>query len=79
MGRRKLDRITDYVREEYNLRVTCLGCGHHAVLCSRTLMVLSRPNKSDRLDVIERQLKCRNCGVRNAALQPTSQDPDPIV
>lgn len=79
MGRRKLDRITDYVREEYNLRVTCLGCGHVAVLCSRTLMVVSRPNKNDRLDMIETQLKCRDCGARNASIQPTSRDPDPMV
>lgn len=79
MGRRKLDKITDYVREEYNLRVTCLGCGHVAVLCSRTLMVVSRPKKSDRLEVIETQLKCRNCGARNASIQPTSRDPDPML
>lgn len=79
MGRRRLDRITDYVREEYNLRVTCLGCGHVAVLCSRTLMVVARPGKSQSLEVIERQLKCRNCGARKAACQPTSRDPDPVV
>lgn len=79
MGRRKMDRITDYVREDYNLRVTCLGCGHIRVLCSRTLMVLPRPGKNDRLDVIEGQLKCSNCGARNAAIQPTSRDPDPVI
>lgn len=79
MGRRKLDRITDYVREEYNLHVTCLGCGRVAVLCSRTLMVVSRPKKSDKLGVIEGQLKCRNCGARKASIQPTSRDPDPVT
>ncbi|MGV3511901.1 MAG: hypothetical protein ACO1OX_07835 [Novosphingobium sp.] len=78
MGRRKMDRITDYVREGYNLRVTCLGCGHVRVLCSRTLMVFPRPGKNDRLDVIERQLKCGNCRARKAAIQPTARDPDGV-
>jgi len=58
------------VREGYNLRATCLGCGHVAVIDAEALWKRCRTAKDRLIETIEAKLKCGSCGARKAACQP---------
>lgn len=73
MGRRKLDAINQYLKEGYDLRVVCMACGHAAVLDALSVSMRCRTVKDRQMEVIERKLKCANCGVRNALFGPVER------
>ena len=71
MGSKRLDKISDYHRHGFNLRVVCQGCGRAAVLDSLVLsMARTKASKSRDMGAIERELRCRNCGSRAVKCGP---------
>ena len=71
MGSKRLDKISDYSRHGFNLRVVCQGCGHAAVLDSLALsMARSLAKKSRDMGAVQRSLKCRACGSRDVKCGP---------
>ena len=74
MGRIKLDTITDFTRHGYDVKVTCEACGKvtHWVAVELA-MELHRRKKSTQIESVERLMRCRACGKRQAVIQPTEQ------
>jgi rubredoxin len=57
-------RLED-LRVFHLVRASCHACGHKAVIAKAALLQ-GRPGYT-RLTAIERQLRCRKCGVRSKA------------
>jgi ribosomal protein S27E len=71
MGSRRLNKISDYHRNGYNLRVTCLGCGRVVVLDSLAISIdCGKRNVSRDMGRIQRRLACAECGGRNVKCGP---------
>jgi len=72
MSSKRLDRISDYAREGYRLRVDCRDCGHTAFLDARELtsLCVKRGWHKDMFSVGKR-LRCSNCGSRNVLSGPS--------
>ncbi len=71
MGSKRLDKISDYSRHGFNLRVVCQGCERAVVLDSLALsMARSKASKSRDMGAIERDLRCRGCGSRRLKCGP---------
>ena len=69
MVRHKLDSVSDFARQGYNLRLTCNGCGR-VVEASAPLMMqeLSRRHASQSIAKLEERAKCQECGHRGASI-----------
>lgn len=75
MGSKRLDTIDAYARQQLDLRVTCLKCGHEVVLDSVALSLQrNRQRRSRRIDRIEDDLVCSNCGQRDVFCRPVFRD-----
>lgn len=71
MGSRRIETITDCVRDELDLRVSCLGCGYTVTMISDDwLNRLVMQGKPIRIREIERKLRCTKCGARNSQVVP---------
>ena len=63
MGSKRLDKISDYARHGFDLRVVCQRCGRAAVLDSLALSTArSLAHRSRDMGAIERDLRCSDCG-----------------
>jgi hypothetical protein len=72
---KRLDTIDGYARQRLDLRVTCLPCGHEVVLNSVALSLLRHEQRrSRRIDRIEDDLVCSNCGQREVFCRPVFRD-----
>ena len=69
MVRHRLDSVSDFARQGYNLRLTCNGCGR-IVEASAPLMMqeLSRRHASQSIEKLEERVKCQECGHRGASI-----------
>jgi hypothetical protein len=75
MVRHKLDSVNDFARKGYNLRITCQGCGHVVDASATTMMQdLIRRRCSRSIYVLERRLKCGECGARKARITATTAE-----
>ena len=71
MGSKRLDKISDYARHGFNLRVVCQGCWRATVIDALVLsMARSKAGKSRDMGAIERDLRCRVCGSRRVKCGP---------
>lgn len=70
MGSKRLDRISDYARAGYDLRVFCMACGHVRVMKPADVLDRCKTHRDRQIDVIEQRLKCASCGARKAACGP---------
>ncbi|WP_295639486.1 hypothetical protein [Novosphingobium sp.] len=71
MGSKRLDKISDYSRHGFNLRVVCHGCGRSATLDSLALsMARSMASTSRDIGAVQRSVKCRACGSRDVKCGP---------
>ena len=64
MPPRSAFRLED-LRVFHLVRASCRACGHKAVIAN-TALLQGRPGYT-RLMALERQLRCRKCGVRGKA------------
>jgi primosomal protein N' len=71
MVRHKLDSVSDFARQGYNLRIRCQAC-EHVVDASAMLMMqeIHRKRRSQQIASVERALNCSNCGERKAHVTP---------
>jgi len=71
MGRSKLDTVSDFARQGYFVRVTCVKCGKVSDWNAIELMgELYRRRISMAVEQVEKRLRCSTCGARQARLQP---------
>ena len=71
MGSKRLDKISDYSRHGFNLRVVCQGCGRSAVIDSLALsMARSKASKSRDMGAVQRDLRCSACGAHEVKCWP---------
>lgn len=71
MGHRRLETLSDCVREELDLRVECVSCGYTVTMISDTWRdQLAARGKPVRIREIERKLRCSKCGARNSHIVP---------
>ena len=76
MVSKRLDKISDYPRHGFNLRVVCQGCGRATVIDALALsMARSKASKSRDMGAIERDLRCRACGSRAVKCGPVERLP----
>ncbi|MBA4353565.1 MAG: hypothetical protein C0409_02625 [Novosphingobium sp.] len=73
MGTRRLDRINDYGRAGYRLRVFCMSCGNVVVLDPADVLARCRTHQARSIEAIEQRMKCGQCGARNAACGPVER------
>jgi hypothetical protein len=62
VGSKRLDSITDYVREGLSLRVECGPCRRVTVVAAEELLARCRRGGDHRIGSIVRRLKCADCG-----------------
>ena len=69
MARHKLDSVSDFARQGYNLRMTCNGCGR-VVEASAPLIIqeLHRRHAPQSIEKLEQRAKCQECGHRGATI-----------
>jgi hypothetical protein len=69
--RHRLDSISDFARQGYNLRFTCGACGHVVDANAIEMMrELHRRKLSLKVSAVERRAKCSACGERKAKMGP---------
>jgi transcription elongation factor Elf1 len=73
MGMKRLDQINHYLKAGYNLRATCLACGHVTVLDALSVSMRCKSAKDRAIATIEQRLKCAQCGARNASCGPVER------
>lgn len=72
MGSIKTDSINQFARRGYLVRVTCTVCGHQQLKHPVEMMQALHSRKiSLRVEVVERHLKCSECGARAARIEPS--------
>lgn len=72
MSSKRLDKISDYARHGYNIKIECRSCGHTAKLDAQTISAdACRRNLSRDIGAIERRLRCKQCGKRNVRCGPS--------
>jgi hypothetical protein len=70
MSRQRLETVSDLARAGYNLRITCVACGHVIDASAIEMMRdLHARRASLSIEVIERRAKCSNCGERRASIR----------
>lgn len=75
MGTRRLDSLTDLSRQGCNLRIAC-SCGHVRVMTPFELITAKLGKRGGlRIEQLERQLRCGECGRRDSICTPV-EDPD---
>lgn len=71
MSSKRLDKISDYARHGFNLKVDCRECGHSITLSARSLSELCQKRHWSRdMDLLGAKLKCSACGARNVRFGP---------
>lgn len=74
MGSKRLDKISDYRRHGYDLRVKCLHCQRVVIIDPTELIHLcAAQGKSQMTDAVIRRLRCAECGSRRIELSPTER------
>lgn len=73
MVRHRLDSLSDFARQRYNLRITCQSdtCGYVVEASSGAMMRELGPTRA-RFSIgrLEEKMKCSRCGHRGAAIAP---------
>ena len=76
MGSKRLDKISDYSRHGFNLRVVCGKCGRARVIDSLQIsQACSKAGKSRDMGAIIRRLWCSDCGSREVKCGPVERLP----
>ena len=74
MGTKRLDKISDYARHGFNLRIVCRGCGRASVIDARALSAQCVDGSHSRnMGAIERRLRCEACGRREVVYGPVER------
>ena len=74
MGTKRLDKISDYARHGFNLRIVCRGCGRASVIDARALTAkCAEASLSLNMDAVQRRLKCQACHSRDVELGPVDR------
>jgi hypothetical protein len=72
MVRHRLDSLSDFARQGYNLRITCNVCGHSVEASPVALLDLAFHRRLPRsIEQLEGRLKCSRCSWRGATITPT--------
>lgn len=71
MGSKRLESLSDYHRHGYRVRIDCMACRRVVILAPLPLLETCRKRgwKPSR-EVLERRLRCGDCGARKARLGP---------
>lgn len=71
MGTKRLDKISDYARHGFDLRIVCKACGRVSVIDARALTASCiSASLSRNMPVIERRLRCQSCRGRVVSCGP---------
>ncbi|MEI6644330.1 MAG: hypothetical protein WCL10_20155 [Novosphingobium sp.] len=74
MGSQRLDKINDFNRHGYDLRVAC-RCGHVSVLNSLAVTMACAARSLPRdMSAISARLRCCQCGGREVKIGPIERD-----
>lgn len=75
MVRHKLDSVSDFARGGYLVRARCLDCKRTTDLNPALLMQqLHQRRRSQKIEDLERALRCQSCGHRGAHVTPVPND-----
>ena len=73
MSSKRLDKISDYSRHGYALRVDCLTCRRVALVDPLEITLLcQRRGWSKQMALVERRLRCSQCKSRKIRVGPGS-------
>jgi hypothetical protein len=71
MGSKRLNNISDYARQGFNLRVVCRACGRASVIDARALTAkCAEASLSLNMNAVQRRLKCQSCNGREVVCGP---------
>ncbi len=74
MSSKRLDKISDYRRHGYHLRIKCLHCKRNVIIDPAEIMhICLSQGKSQMTDAVIRRLRCAECGSRRIELSPTER------
>ena len=71
VGSYRTETLNDCARQGYNLRITCEACGHANVRDAAAILIeVGQRRALRRLDVLERHVRCSQCGGKGATIVP---------
>lgn len=78
MSSKRLDSLGDYLRHRYRVRLECLSCNRVVIKSVVPLLEMCRERSiSHRTVLLEKHLRCSNCGLQNVQIGPAFEAPEP--
>ena len=76
MSSKRLESLGDYLRHGYRIRLECLSCNRVVIKPVVPLLRMCRERGvSHRLVLLEKQLRCSKCGLRDVRIGPAFEEP----